>query len=121
MTETQKIEATRAAAFDNWTNKFYETNKDLSEFKEVVNFVMEKEWGSVGNMEAEKAAVYLADKTRVLLKLRKEASLPQKELVNSPGQFTGASNGYTPQTPVSTGKNALDFISQVRNANKRGK
>ena len=109
-----KAEASRREV---WTN-FYESNADLAESRELVEFVLQKNWKELGNLPYEKSLNLLAEKTRAVLTSYKEAKLPSKELQSGTVQTTGAS---TPPTTVVLKKPdpTLDFISQLNKHRRR--
>lgn len=106
-----------------WTS-FYkgiaEKNPDIADFIELTEtIVTEKNWASIKDLPLEQAAEILADKTRDLLKIRKNATAKQTELPEGPATIPGATGGAPTSTPKATAEKALDFISQIQKHRKR--
>lgn len=120
--EDAKSEIRAEMAMENQRAKtwesFYSNNQDLVENKDLVGFVMEKNWKEVGPMAPEKALKIIAEKTRAMIGSRKETTLPTRELSSSKVQATSATGGST-ATVVEKKDSPLDFISQMKNLRSR--
>lgn len=106
-----------------WTS-FYkgiaEKNPDIADFIELTEtIVTEKNWAAIKDLPLEQAGEILADKTRELLKIRKNATAKQTELPGGPANVPGATGGAPTSTPKATTEKALDFISQIQKHRKR--
>lgn len=121
MTKKQKEEAQREAQWTKTMDDFYSENKDLSGFKDAVDYVMERNWSKVADLPVKDALKVVSDEARKLLKLQKEASLPKKELSSEPPHTLSSTLSEPGGTPEATKKNALDFITQLNKMRKRTK
>lgn len=123
MTKAYNEAQTAEANKKHWNN-FYkgiaEKNPDIADFIELTEtIVTEKHWSAVKDLPLEKAAEFLADKTRELLKIRKDATAKTTELPPGPANVPGATGG-NPSVPVqATQEKSLDFISQIQKHRKR--
>lgn len=100
-------------------NNFYQDNADLADSKDYIDFLLQKNWQTLGMKPADQALKELADLARKGLRLSKEASLPKTELQSKPAMMAGASTGATPQAQAPTDNEKIDFISQITKLRKR--
>ncbi len=113
--ETARVqEETRRRTWEG----FYSQNQDLVENKDLVEFVLQKNFSDIGNLPAEKALKILAEKTRSLIGSRKESTLPTKELPSVAAVST-SSSGASTATGGKKEEGPLDFISQLQKHRKR--
>lgn len=119
-TKQQQESARQKAWSAHWDN-FYQSNQDLTEFKDVVDYVTEKKWADVADIPVNEANEIIAAESRKLLRLQKEAALPSKTLPSSPAIVASSTSGNIPQGSDTTVKSVLDFISQVNKHRKRSK
>lgn len=110
--QSQKQEETSV-----WNN-FYESNPELSEFQDVVKYVMQKDWMELKDMKTEEGMKEIAVRTRKLLKLKKQAERTETELPRTSTQTLSSSSGSTQAPPAE--KKLADFVSQLKKWNKRG-
>lgn len=114
-----KKEAEVSAAKESAWNKFYTENPKLGQHKDIVEYVMQKNWKEVGFIPLTEGLSKVAEKTYELLKIKKESDAPTTELssrsVNVPGV------GGSPTTPVIKNvEQPIDFIAQInKHRNKR--
>jgi len=102
---------------DMWSN-FYESNQDLSNHKDLVEFVLEKSWNDVAHIDLEKGLKLLAENARGILSGYKEEAIPRQELESKPAIVPGA--GGAPAAPVEEApQKDLDFITQVKKHRSR--
>lgn len=107
-----------AIAVDKMWEGFYSDNQDLVASKDIVKYVLDKNWDEVGHLTANKALPIIAEKARALLGSRKETILPSKELPSNQVVTTSATSGATATGPKKEGA-PLDFISQLNKHRKR--
>lgn len=100
-------------------NNFYQSNADLSESKDVVEFLRQKHWNEIKDLPQDKALGMLAETARKQLKITKEATLPRKELPDGPAITAGASGDATITTSAPEVEKSLDFIAQLNKIRKR--
>ena len=91
---------------------FYSENQDLVSNKDLVGYVMEKNWKDVANLPLEKSLKILADKTRAMMGSRKETTLPTKELSSTKVASTSAS-GVATATIQEKKQSASTFIEEM--------
>lgn len=108
-----KVERERAAAW----NEFYETNPDLLENSQLVEYVLEKNWNTLGGLEAKQGLKELAVMTKALLQQAAKSQLPKDVLEDRPAAVTQTSGEKAP-TPVVM-EDLVDFATQIRRLNKR--
>lgn len=111
-TETT-AEQEKAAAW----NSFYEENPDLTEHKELVDFVLEKNWDKLGTLEAKQGLTELAKMTKGMLQKVAQSQIPKEVLEDKKVVVTQASGEKT--TPQPTVEDLVDFTTQIRRLNKR--
>jgi hypothetical protein len=112
--QEQQAEQTKR---ETW-NSFYSANSDLATQKEVVDYVLQKNWNEIGHLPGDKGLRILAEKTRAFLGSTKLATLPTRELQSAsavvPHGGSPAVNATAKEKPQS-----LDFISQVNKHRRR--
>lgn len=118
--EELKAEETRKENYKAFWNDFYKANSDLQDFKEEVDYIMEKNWLDVKDLPLEKANAEIANLTRSRIKKLREATMPRKELSSAPAVVAGGSAGPGASATNATAKTNLDFISQLNKHRKRG-
>lgn len=106
-------ERTRQATVDKVWNDFYSSNQDLAQSREIVDFILQKNWDELGNLPSDKALELLSSKARTALRIEKQNTLPTKELSSNRVVATGASGAPT-QVTAEKKASAVDFISQVK-------
>jgi hypothetical protein len=111
-------QAKQAEIETTWRN-FYSSNQDLADNKDVVDFIMQKNWNEVGTIPVDKALKIIAEKTRSFLSSRKVSTLPTTELPSAPA-VTTAPGVPTTQTVNKKEEIAVDFIAQLNKHRKRG-
>lgn len=113
--QEKQIEDSRRQTWET----FYSQNQDLSDNKDVVDFVLQKNWAELQNMQGDKALKILAEKTRSFLSSRKVSTLPTTELPST--QTVTTNSGGQPTAKVNEKvENSVDFISQINKHRKRG-
>ena len=98
-------------------DKFYTDNKDLSVHRDIVDFILEKNWATLGPMQPDKALQKLAELTRGRLQKALKDMRPEEVLPSGSAMATSAT-GAPLATPVPE-KQKLDFTQLVRKLNKR--
>lgn len=119
MTAEQQAQAKATAQREATWSEFYKSNTDLAESREYVDFLLQKNWDKLKDMQAEKALEQLAGMARSGLRLNKESALPSKELQSKPAMMAGASSNATPQSSDATQEKPMDFIAQLAKLRKR--
>jgi hypothetical protein len=123
--DTMTAEQTKAAAaeknYNNWKDSIVSSNKELQGFEGVRDYIIETSWNEIASLKPEAAAEVVATKTRALLKLQKDAALPQTVLPNGPAIVSGATGGPSASPMGATSAKPLSFIQQVRKHGKRAK
>jgi hypothetical protein len=119
MTKEQQEVAKQQASREATWNDFYKSNTDLGESREYVDFLLQKNWNTLKDMQADKALEQLADMARKGLRINKEAALPAKELQNKPAIMAGAGAGATSSSSDATPEKPMDFIAQLAKLRKR--
>lgn len=114
----REAQAREQAIQKTWEG-FYSQNQDLVENKDLVDFVLQKNWSEIGNLPVEKSLKILAEKTRSLLSSRKISALPTQELPSAPAVTTTATSSATTVVKEKE-ENPVDFISQINKHRKRG-
>jgi hypothetical protein len=114
-TITQKSEAQRTQE-QTW-NKFYDGNKDLVAHKDIVDFILERNWDTLGPMQPERALQKLAELTRTKINEVVKSVRPEEVLPEGNTNVTQATG--EPVTVKVPEKQKLDFAQQVRKLNKR--
>jgi hypothetical protein len=114
---TQQLETQLKQTWDG----FYEQNKDLSSDRDIVDYIVEKNWAEVKDLPSSQSLPIIAEKTRQFLRRNRENSLPQTELSNGPALMAQGSSTFRggQGVPVSTQEKQLDMISQIRKLDKR--
>jgi hypothetical protein len=113
-----RSEDAKQAEIKNTWDGFYSSNSDLASQREVVDYVLQKNWNTLGHLPVEKSLKMLAEKTREFLGSTKLATLPTRELQSGPAIVPGASSAAT-TAPAKKESQALDFITQVNKLRRR--
>ena len=100
-----------------WT-KFYTDNQDLSDDKEMVEFVLNKNWESLKALHPDQATSKLAELTRKTLSKYRSGSEKKQEL---PSGSAKVGPTATQSAPVIQEKPAapVDFVTQLKKIQKR--
>lgn len=117
----QKAEAERQANWNKVWDNFYGDNKDLAVTKDAVNFVTEKHWAAIKDMPTEQSFKIIAAETRKMLGIAKQNSLPQTALQSGPAIMPGATGTPFAAPSAATQQTPVDFVSQLKKHQKRGK
>lgn len=112
--DERRQEETKRQTWDS----FYSQNADLSQNREIVEYVLQKNWDSLQNMNGDKALKILADKSRAFLGSTRVASLPSRDLPSGPAVTPSATGGAPIATPEKPSE-VLDFITQVNKHRRR--
>lgn len=123
-TKLEAQKASRQQAEANWKahwDNFYVAHKDLSENREAVQFITEKNWGVVKDMLPDQANKYIAAEARKVLGLARQTALPTTQLPNTPAVMAGATGNAVTGGPSVTAQKAVDFVNQLKNHQKRSK
>lgn len=102
-----------------WDN-FFATNKDLVEDRELIEFQMQKNAAKYKNLPAEEGLAKIGSEVRTYKNKIRGSVQGGKELPSGPAMVAGSSNGVT-TTQVSVKSEPVDFVSQIRRMQKRGK
>lgn len=99
-------------------NKFYTDNKDLSDDKELVEFVLNKNWDNLRALHPDQAMGKLAELTRKTLSKYRPSNEKKQEL---PSGTAKAGPTATQSAPVIQEKAAapVDFVTQLKKIQKR--
>lgn len=119
MTAQEKAVAQQKAESERMWNDFYTGNPELSESKEVVNFLVQKNWDKLKDLPHQKALDQVAEMARTQLKITKEATLPKKELQSGPVTTAGVSSTATTQQKSTDGEEKLSFTDQLKKLRTR--
>lgn len=119
MTKEQQAAAQQQSSREATWSDFYKSNTDLGESREYVDFILQKNWDKLKDMQADKALEQLADMARKGLRINKEAALPSKELQNKPAIMAGAGANATSSSNDATPEKPMDFIAQLAKLRKR--
>jgi hypothetical protein len=92
---------------------FYNENKDLHEYQDIVQFAMNKHWDELSKLHPDQAQKKIADYTRKTILKFKGGQETTKEL---PSGVAKAGPSTTQSAPAVTESRpaAVDFVSQVR-------
>jgi len=112
-------EAARNSEVAFW-NKFYSDNKDLSDERDVVDFVLNKNWGDLRTMHPDKAGEKLADYTRKALMRFKKTSSEKQELPSGKAK-TGPVNTQSAPKIEQKQDAPIDFVSQLKKIQSKRK
>lgn len=118
-TSTIKEETASQRTKEKTWSGFYDSNKDLTEHKDLVDFILEKNWDTLGSMQGDKALQKLADLTRERMQSVVKSLRPEEVLPSGSAQVTATSNEALAQKAPERQK--LDFSQQVRMLNKSRK
>lgn len=119
MTTAEHAQVQQKATYDATWNDFYQSNSDLSESREYVEFVTQKNLARLKDTPTAKALEEIAEIARKGLRLTKEAALPKQELQSKPAIMgAGGGSATTSQTQV-TSAEPIDFIAQLAKLRKR--
>lgn len=99
---------------------FYRSNPELQESRDLVDYVLHRRWDELKDMSANEALAKVAEETRKLLRMSKQATIPTKELSNKDTKFTSATGQQISAPRQEVSKAALDFVSQVNKYRKKG-
>lgn len=116
-TSTIKADTAQTRSTEKTWNKFYDDHKDLTVHRDMVDFVLEKNWSTLGPMQPEKALQKLADLTRGRIQEIVQAARPEEVLPAGSTQVTTTSG--EPVAQVVQQKQKLDFTQQIRKLNRR--
>ena len=99
-------------------NKFYEMHPELSNNKELVEYVWNSKQNELGEMEVEQGLAKLGELSRKQLSAFVEASKPQK-IMPSGAAITQQDGGMQTVSTQKEIEKHIDFVSQLRNAKKK--
>ena len=102
-----------------WT-KFYDDNKDLTQFKDLVDATFKQKQEQYKNLPAEEGLSKIASETRNMISKIRGSVQGGKELPSGPAKVAGSSNGIA-VTHVATKIAPSSFVDQIRQHQKRGK
>lgn len=117
----EQEEANRQAAWTKTWDDFFVDNKDLSEARELVNYVTETNWGKISDKPLKEALKFVADETRRIGRINREAALPQKTLQQAAAIMAPSTGDLALPTAEATPKTAVDFIAQLNKHRRRAK
>lgn len=98
---------------------FYTSNKDLSDFKDEVNFITKREWHRLEHMKESEGLAEIAKLSRAYIASLKEKMLPRQELPSKTVQSPAGGTQSTTTTSKPATPKFESFASQVRSLNKR--
>lgn len=104
---------------DLW-NRFYSNNKDLSEEREVVEFVLGKNWESLRHLHPDQAMEKLAEHSRGALARFRKAPEKNQELPSGQAK-AGPTSARTVPTISEKKAEPVDFVSQLRKIQSKRK
>ena len=116
--ETETAKQREAQVKGIWDG-FYGANTDLSESKDIVEFLRVKNWDKIKDIPQDKALNFLADEARKQLKISKQATLPRTELPGGPARVAGVSGESTQSSSAPVEAKELDFIQQLNKLRKK--
>lgn len=117
--EALSIFTKRNAEQKLWDN-FFATNKDLAEDRELIEFQLQKNQSKYKNLPAEEGLAKIGNEVRTYKNKIRGSVQGGKELPSGPAMVAGSSNGVT-ATQVSVKSEPVDFVSQIRRMQKRGR
>jgi len=113
-TVTKKSEAQQTQE-KTW-NKFYSDNKDLTPHKDIVDFILQKNWNTLKVMPGDKALQKLSELTKT--RIGEIVSSMRTEEVIPSGNAQVTSTTGDPVAQVVLPKQKLDFTQQIRKLGK---
>jgi hypothetical protein len=119
MTADQQAAQTKQQQLNQIWEHFYTENADLAEAKEYVDYVLQRNWETLGGKPISESLPILAEQARKGLKITKQSASPAKELPSKPAVTAGASSSSTGAQVQATPKKDMDFVSQLNTLRKR--
>lgn len=113
----------KAQQYESFMQNILTNNAELADFRSVIENVVLADtafWDSVKDLPLPKAEAAIAEKTRALLKIKKNSEAKTTELPPGPARMAGAT-GNPVSTEAVTSSAPIDFITQLRKHNKRSK
>jgi hypothetical protein len=111
----------RKEAQDKEWKDFYKANPDLEEFRDAVDFQLNKNWQTIKSQPLAQAKEILAKETRTYLnKLRGKPTGQGTELPSKPTVTVAGSAGGPAKKPVDQAPAVMSFTDQVRKMQRKG-
>lgn len=123
-TAQTQAKAQREALYEQTMQTFLTENADLADFRSVIENVVLADkafYDSVAHIPWSEAKIKIADQTRKLLKIKASAEAKTTILPAGPANVPGSTGTPGQATPAVTSSPPMDFISQIKKANKRSK
>lgn len=123
LTQAEKIKAEtsrQAAQKAELWNTFYTEHPDLSESQEVVEYLLQKNWAELKDMDTSKSLPKLAEIARKQLRISRQDAIPRRDMPAGPARMLGASQVQATKAPEQPQQEPVSFIGQINNLRRRG-
>lgn len=123
-TASREAKIQRETIYENLMQTFLTENADLADFRSVIENVVLADpafYASVEHLPWTESKVKIAEQTRKLLKIKAGAEAKTTILNSGAANMPGATGTPGQATSQVTSVPPMDFISQLRKANKRSK